>query len=380
MIYLAYGFLLVLAGVIGSTSAWLRLRRMRAGIVVQRLAGFVSHNLPLARIVRATAEDEHGAIRRIFTRLAEKLERGEPLSIAVRAAVPSCPGEVIGALQGAERGGTLPGVLQALAARVRRRTWARLSAPAPTWYPVILLVLLPVVVGFFVVLIIPKFKEIFEDFGTKLPALTTTLVTAAQIANDHIVWLFMLGLGLIILLIQASIGRYFFTRLPDRWQPLYATWDTLVWALPGLRATAQHHALAEQLPLIHTALRAGHDLGEAATQGTFAAVNWHARRRLRRWAAALTDGQEAAAAARQAGLPSPVVRALLTARSDGEIAARFEYLADYYQSLYLHWRHILTAALTPLMVVAWAVPLAYVVVALVLPLVSLIQSVMNTIY
>ncbi len=380
MIYVLYLALLVLAFVGGAISAWLRIRRQRTGVVIQTLASIVSQNLPLVPAVRAAAGAERGALREVYARLAKRLEVGDELSTALRCSIPACPGEVVGALQGAERGGTLPGVLQTVAARVRREVWQPPVRGLPIWYPLVLLVVLPLVVTFLVVTVLPKFRAIFADFGTPLPQITVALFDVTRPLGNYAA-LMVVGLLLAVLaLLQALIGRHFLTRVPDRWQPVYALWDTLVWSVPGLRQGARNYALGQQLLIMPAALRAGHDLGEAARQGACAAVNWHARRRLRRWATALEAGADPLAAAGRLGFPAPFMQALLTARTDGELAARFEYLADYYQALHCHWLRVLAAAFTPLMVIAWALVVGYIVVALFLPLIALVQGVMSTIY
>ncbi len=378
MVYVLYLILLGLGLGVSSLAAWLRVRQQRPGVVLQTLASIVSQNLPLVPALRAAATAERRALRRIYTRLAQRLELGDDLCTAVRGVLPSCPGEIIGALQGGQEGGTLPGVLQSLAARWRRDTWRPSGSRVPMWYPLLLLLVVPAVVTFVLVNVVPKFESIFKDFEVGLPAATVSLVYLANWLERCLpVWLLLL-LAVLVGLLQALVGRYFFTRLPDRWQPLFALWDTLVWAVPGLRAIAQHQALAQQLPLMQAALRAGHDLGAAARQGGCAAVNWHARRRLARWATMLEAGADSVQSARQLGFPSPLVEALLTARADGELAARFEYLAEYYQTLYGHRRRVLAAVCTPLMVMAWGLAIGAIVLALFLPLVALLRGVFET--
>jgi type II secretory pathway component PulF len=378
--YVLYLGLLALALVVSTLSAWLRLRRQRSGVIIQTLASIVSQNLPLAPAMRAAAGAERRALQRIYARLADRLEIGDELSTALRLAIPTCPGEIVGALQGAERGGTLPTVLQALAARVRREAWQPPARGLPVWYPAVLLVVLPLVVTFIFVVVVPRFRDIFQDYGTQLPDITVGLLSLTRLLGDAAPLLALAVFVAAAAMVQALIGRHFITRMPDRWQPMYTLWDTLVWGVPGLRQAARNYALGQQLLIMHAALRAGHDLPGAARQAACAAVNWHARQRLRRWADALESGADPIAAAARLGFPAPVRQALLTARTDGEPAARFEYLAGYYQALHQHWRRVLVGAVTPLMVIAWALVVGYIAVAMFLPLIALLEGVIGSIY
>jgi type IV pilus assembly protein PilC len=375
--YFVYLTMLVGAFVACLIATWLRLRRQRIGVVAQTLACIVSQNLPLVPAIQAAASSERRALRKIYARLARRLANGEPLSTALRYAMRACPGEVIGPLQGAERGGTLPGVLQSLATRMRRTTWESSQRGVPAWYPLVLLVFLPLVVTFVFVKILPKFEVIFADFGTQLPPLTIALYAVARVVCDYAAVIGLFLVLALLALVHVWVGRHYLPRRPGRWQPVYAFWDSCVWIMPGLRHLARTHALTQQLLIMQAALRAGHNLDEAAEQGTSAAVNWHARRRLQQWATQLREGRAPLDAARQLGFPAPFLRALSAVGAPGELAARFEYLTEYYQALQRHWRHVTASVVTPAMVVAWALLIGFIVVALFLPLTTLIQSVAN---
>ncbi len=379
MIFIGFGILVCVGLAVSVFSVWLRLRQQRAGIVLQTVASIVSQNLPLVPSLRAAATAERRAVRRVYGRLALRLEVGDDLCTAMRVALPSCPGEIVGALQGGQEGGTLPGVLQSLAERWRRATWRPSNDQVPAWYPMLLLLLVPTVLTFVLVQVMPRLEIIFKDYDAALPAETLALVTATRVIQSNLVPLVILLAAVAIGLLQVMVGRFFFSRLPDRWQPLFGLWDTLVWMLPGARVIVQHQALAQQLPLMQAALRNGQDLGAAARQGSRAAVNWHARRRLERWATRLEAGTDSVQSARQLGFPTLLVEALLTARADGELAARFEYLADYYLALHAHSRRVLISVCMPLVVIVWALIIGAIVLALFRPLAALIEGVLASI-
>ncbi|MCG3128530.1 MAG: Type II secretion system protein F [Phycisphaerae bacterium] len=383
MIYLVYWFylgVLAIAAGVAAISAWFRVRRGRVDAVIQTLAGIVSHNLPLATVLRASARGERRRLREILSHVAQRLEYGEDLSVALQIALPACPGEVIGALQGAERGGTLRGVLASLASRTRQDARRSTARGVPAWYWLLLLVVLPLVSTFFLVVVLPKLREIFEDFDTPLPAVTVQLLGVASPLADYAPLLVIAILVMLVAVPVLLVTRHFFPRRPGGWQPSFAVWDLLAWSVPGLRQVARNRALGQQLLIMQAALRAGHDLTEAAEQGCAAEVNWLARRRLRCWADVLKSGATPAASARALGFPSPVVSALLTAANDGELAARIEYLADYYESLRDHWRRVLLAALTPVVVMGWALLVAFVVLATFVPLKVLLDAVIAQVY
>lgn len=379
MLFILSMMLLFGAACVAAFRAWLRIRRLRERLVVQTLSMIVSQNLPLVAALQSAALQERGALRRIFERMARQLEAGDALSTALRCAMLSCSGATVGALQGAELGGTLPAVLHALAAEQRRADrGAPRSGPVVPYF-VTLGVIFAMTFAFLLVTVVPRFSEIFMDFDLALPPITQSVFGLGAFASAHAGWISS-GFGVLILaLLQVSIGRHFLVRVTDRLQLPFLMLDTLAWHLPLARKTAEARALARQLPVMQAAVRSGQDLRDAAQQAERVDANYHARRRLRRWAAELEQGTDPAAAARRLGFPQPFVRALVSAGRTGELAAALEYLGSYYRSLLGHWEQVLASLAVPTLVISFGLLLGYVTVALFLPLTYLIDSLIDQI-
>jgi len=362
--------------VIAAISAWLRIRRLRAGSVVDTLALIVGQNLPLAASLRAVAGSEGKAMREIFLRMAGRLERGDALATALQVALPACPGHILGTVRGAERGGTLPAVLRNLAARGSTDEQRPPSHSPSLLYSCVLLLVLVVTITFVCMQVVPKYVEIFLDFGAPLPGPLQTLVDLAKLMDQHLKLLLAALATALIGAAQLMYSRYFLARVPDRRQWQYALLDALAWHLPGVRQFVQSRALAQQLPVFHAAISAGQDVPPAARQAACVGVNIYARGRMQRLAELVEDGAPPADAAERAGLPGPVVAALRRGAQGGNVAAALEYVADYYRSLALHWRHIVAAVLAPGLVLFWAACVAFVVFSLMMPLMGLYEAVL----
>jgi type IV pilus assembly protein PilC len=378
--YIAYFLLLLAIVVFGGFGAWLRIRRLRNRAVVQTLASIVGQNLPLPASLRAAARGEWPGLRKTYERLALRLDVGDDLATALRVSMLACPGHILGAVQAAQRGGTLPSVLQSLASDARREQDEPTTRRMPWWYPFLLLVIVAGMLVFARVAVLPKYREIFADFGAELPPLTLTLLGAGPSGSTLLPLLAALAGVAALVVLQVAIGRHFLPRVPEHLQALYMLWDTAIWYLPVTRAVARNRALARQLPILHAAIQAGHDLGEGARQAACVDANFHARRRLTRWAAALDMGADPLQSARELGFPAPFIQALTVSRNGGDLALRLAYLAAYYQALRTHWEQMLTSALAPVLVLLWAICVGYIVVAMFLPLVSLINATLASIY
>jgi len=361
--------------------AWLRIRRLRERAAVQMLATIVGQNLPLVDGLRAAARQERGALRRIFQTMARQLESGALLSTALRCALVGCSGRVVGALQAAEQGGTVPSILRSLAAEQRdaRVSEARFAPVLP--YFGLLLIVGPTTMAAIVVFLVPKFRAIFADFGLdSLPAITESLVSISNFALDHAAALALALGALALLVLQVLLGRNFWTRKPDLFQWPFVLLDMLSWHLPLCRRVAETRALARQLPIMQAAVRAGEDLPAAAEQAASVDANYHARQRLRRWAAAIEQGGDPVTAARRLHLPKPLIVALTTSQGGRDLPGALDYLAAYYRSLLVHWEQVAASVVVPATVVLFGLGFGYVVLAFYLPLRSLLDGVMADIY
>ncbi len=370
---------ILLAAVAVSTFvAWMRLRRSRHVAVVRTLASIVGQNLPLPRSLRAAAQQERGAMRRIYEWMAARLEVGDSLASALRSAMPAAPGRVVGAVQAGEAGGTTATVLRDLAEELRLDRPANNAPGTPIPYLLGMMVALPAVLGFLMVTVIPKFHEIFLDFGVELPPSTRWLIDVSSAQATHIIVPFAL-IALVGLALQFGIGRHFMVRVPDRYQWPFAMLDRLIWTIPGLRSLSESRALARQMPVLEAAVTAGHDLPAAARQAARVDANRAARQRLRRWADAIEQGEDASKSAAALGFPAPVRSALAGARGQ-ELGAALAYLTLYYRGLTFHWERVIAAMLTPCVVLLWAACVGFIVVSLFMPLVVLIEGVAESVY
>jgi type II secretory pathway component PulF len=380
MIWLALLLLCLLVVGVIVVIIWLRLHRLRARAVVQTLAMIVGQNLPLVAGLRAAARGEDGALARILVGIADRLLVGDALSTALRHAFVTCPGHIVGALQGAEQGGTLPSVLRSLAVDMRRQhTTSRSTAP-PLAYFCVLAVIVPALVSMMIVFFVPKFHAIFLDFGVnELPAVTQSLVTASSFAAEHTAVFLALLFAAAVLLIHVGVGRQFLVRVPDRFQFIRALVDTVAWHLPVFRRVGEIRALARQLPIMQAAIGTGQDLPAAARQAACVDANHYARRRLRRWADAIEQGAKPLVAARRLHFPGPLLTTLSDAAGD-RLSSSLEYLTTYYRSLLVHWEEVLVSLLMPAVVLVWAACVGYVAVAFLLPLRTLLDSLIAEVY
>jgi type II secretory pathway component PulF len=143
----------------------------------QRVALVAASGLPLAAGLRAAArESGAGRVAAALEGLAEQVQRGSSLDEALSAAPVRLPGHVRGLLAAAGRSGDLGGALvelveyQRVGRELTNSLWSSLA------YPLLIVGLALLVLVFLVQFVAGSFAKMFDDFQLQLPAATELLM------------------------------------------------------------------------------------------------------------------------------------------------------------------------------------------------------------
>ena len=366
-----------------------RLRRRRADVVLGHVAAAVRLGLPLTPYLRAAAEGEPRAARRTTLETAELIEAGGRVGDALGAAAP---GREAAAreLAAAEDNGVLPEAARRLDDAPADDgdgdgdgDEAALVTPSvaltATYAAVVLLTLLAAL-GFLAVFVVPKFEEIFADFGVPLPASTRSLLGAARSAVDT-PWL-LLGYAVVVGLgLPYAVGRAL--------RALVVAEPRRPWGRPLLgRAACRLPVVGRGLRARHWAavlratasgLRAGRPLDRAVAVAAGAGQGGGGGplgARTARLAEDLAEGRPAAAALRRAGLARHEA-GLLAAPPQGRLPERMEFLAAHLDNRHRQAAAWLAALATPAVTLAGGLLVGWVALALFEPMRVLAETVLS---
>ena len=190
------------------------------------LAIAVKSGRPLAEEIESYAEGTGGRRQQRLSEMAQRLRDGVPLTeLAVpQGLLPRTAGMMITA---GISSASLPETLRSTAVRVTRELSEEdesFHATGALIYPATIVPVTLLIVGFLMYYIMPKFKKIFNDFGTELPQATVLLIrTSDAIINFWYVFglpLFYLPAGMFVfvlmaqyygwrVMLQSVLGRWF---------------------------------------------------------------------------------------------------------------------------------------------------------------------------
>jgi general secretion pathway protein F len=194
-----------------------RLNAADLALLTLQLSTLVQAGLPLEEALEAVAKQS--ARRRVaglLSAVRSRVMEGHALAAAL-AQFPKAFPEVFRATVAAgERSGHLGHVLEQLAAYTQARQASRQKIQMALVYPLILMLASLVIVGFLLGYVVPDVVEIFVDSGQPLPWLTRALISASDGLRSH-------GLLLLAALAMVAGGCRWSLRQP-LWRLRWHRW------------------------------------------------------------------------------------------------------------------------------------------------------------
>src|SRR3954470_6401946 len=133
--------------------------------------------LPVLRALRILEKQmKASALKNALIDVVEDVESGSTLSEAFGKHPRAFDRLYVNMVKAGEAGGALEVILQRLAEFKEKSQSLKRKVKGAMVYPVAVITVATCIVGFIMYWIIPKFKEIFNDFGVELPAITKVLI------------------------------------------------------------------------------------------------------------------------------------------------------------------------------------------------------------
>jgi len=192
----------------------------------RQLANLLAAGVPMSRALSILSrEASRMASKKLWAVIHDQVAGGMSLADSLSLHPKAFSPIYVAMVRAGETGGFLDIVLEQIATFRAREADLKGRVKAALVYPVILAVLAAGIMVFLLTFFIPRFSQMFAEFGGSLPALTRYIVVASNILVKY--WfLLVIGIALIILAIQRMLtsdeGRRFMESLMLR-TPLFGT-------------------------------------------------------------------------------------------------------------------------------------------------------------
>jgi type II secretory pathway component PulF len=346
-----------------TTAPWRGKDRM---FFIERLALLLETGTPLhTGLETLAAQAASPQLSRVAADLAHDVASGLAFAEALRRQPEAFPETYASLVAAGERGGFLAQVLERLREMEESRQDLRSTLVGALSYPAFLIFFSIAVVIFVMVVVFPKFSELFSMIEDELPLTTLLLMNASDVLRRF--WLPITG--------TAGGGLFLLWRwLRSRTGAVFV--DRLRYRLPLLRSfTAEFHAI-QFLRMMGLSLAHGVPVVEAlqACRATVPSETFRAF--VDRLEEHVTQGRGLAVGFREvAFLPALVGQMVATGEETGSLPRVMTRVADFYER---EWRKRLAAVtklIEPALLVLMGAAVGLIVSSLLLPIFKLSRAV-----
>jgi type IV pilus assembly protein PilC len=340
----------------------------------RQLSTLQDAGLPLLRSLQILeGQQKPGKLKSILGSVCEDVEAGTTLSDAMAKHPKAFDRLYTKMVNAGEIGGVLDIILQRLAEFLEKSMRLRRRIIGAMIYPIVVISIAMIILTGIMVFVIPKFQEIFEEFGVELPGVTqflirTSLWAAGTLYADQTVPGAVWILG-------APIIFWLFLKLIRKTTPGRAATDHIRVRIPAIGGLIRKSAIARFTRTLGTLISAGVPILEAIMITRDTSGNYVYEKALTKVHDSIREGETFAGPLRESKVCDAIVVNMIDVGEEtGDLDVMLMKIADNYDEEVDVAVQSLVRLLEPLLVVVLGFIIGTIVVALFMPLVKMIES------
>jgi len=345
------------------------------GVPRKQLVGFTRQlstlqdaGLPILRSLQILEQQQKpGLLKAIIGGVADEVEGGGTLSDAMSKYPKAFDKLYTNMIAAGEAGGVLDLILARLADFMEKAARLKKKVIGAMIYPAVVISIAVGIVTMIMIFVIPKFEEIFNDFRLDLPTPTKILLAVSRwFARDY-GWAYVLAspfviVGLIKLIKLSDGGRYAI--------------DVIKLKIPILGAILSKTAIARFTRTLGTLISAGVPILDAINITKETSGNEVFARALTKVHDAIREGESMADPLRATKVCDAIVVNMVDVGEEtGDLDKMLLKVADNYDNDVDVLVGSLISILEPVMVVILGLIVGFIVIALFMPMISLISGI-----
>jgi type IV pilus assembly protein PilC len=302
-----------------------------------------------------------GHWRNCLADVRARVEEGLPFSAAVETHPEYFDSVCRSLIAAGESSGTLPAMLDRIATMARKEVRVRTIITGAMVYPALLLVVAVSVMTTMLMVVIPKFGELFKSLDVPLPPTTQVLVSLSTWLHAWwwaaVIGLVATGVGVKVLLARPSTGRMI---------------DTLLLRMPQVGRIVRSFATARIARLLGVLLESHVNILDALRLSRNAVRNHHYVALMTRAEDAVTRGKPISSAFAESDLvPPSLTEAVRSGEQSGQVGRLMLNVADFLDEENEVVVRSLTSIIEPAILILMGLVVGLVAVSLFLPLFDL---------
>ena len=332
----------------------------------QELLVLLRSGLPILQIFDTQIEQiETGAFRDILNEIRGDIKGGSSLSDAFSKYPSFFPALYIASVRAGEKTGDLAETMSRYLEYQKRVEAIRDKVRNASFYPLILITAAVIVVFFLMLFVVPRFTQIYSDANVELPLMTQILISIAKVIGSY--WYFipivlLLFSPLIKSLLSSSRGRlrvdHFLLRLP---------------VVGGLKID---YALSSFSRTLSTTLASGTPLVPAIQMSRGTLNNLSLEKGMVQALRRVEEGSSLSdSLARTGFFPPLALRMVSVGEASGSLTEMLNDIANYYEAEVEQRLTKLTTMIEPVLMVVMGLTIAFIIVAMYIPIFQLAGTV-----
>lgn len=327
-------------------------------LFARQFSTMIDAGLPIIQCLEILySQQENATFKKLLRDIKEQVEGGATLAESLKKYPKEFDDLFVNMIAAGEAGGILDTILRRLSVYMEKAARLKSKVKGAMTYPLVTLAIAIVVLAVILVFVIPVFQDMFEDFGSELPAFTQLVVDASNFTKKNIIYIII---GLVLFLF--ALKKFYNT---DKGKE---TIDELLLKIPIIGELIRKVAVAKFTSTMGTMLSSGVAILEALEIVAKTAGNKTIENAVYVVRSDIAEGRTMADPLSESGVfPAMVCQMIAVGESTGALDAMLEKIAIFYDEEVDQAVENLTALIEPFMLVFLGVTIGGLVVAMYLP-------------
>ena len=331
-------------------------------IYCRQFSSILKAGMPLIKCLNMLADQtENPVLKSITKNVCEEVQKGSGLSQAMSLHIKKLPPILINMIAAGEESGTLDHSLEVMSEHFEKEHKTQSKVKNAMTYPIIVLIVAIIVVIIMLIVVVPTFKGIFATAGAELPLPTKLLLGMSEVLQHH--GIVLLG----IVLIAAVLIRMYITTEKGRLK-----FDQLKFKIPILGKFLKISIAARFSRTMSTLLSTGVAITEALKITGKIMDNQHVLNGINDVVEQVKQGKGLYQPIKSTGMyPTMMENMIMMGEESGTLDDMLNRSAVFYEDEVDRGAQQLTSMLEPLVIVFLGSIIAFIVIAIMLPMFEL---------
>jgi type IV pilus assembly protein PilC len=342
---------------------WRRIKSADLSTFCWQFSTMIEGGIAITTALDTIADDmENLYFRDVLRKISQSINRGESFLGGV-SQFPNIFNRLsLAIILAGESSGNLAGAIKRLAIYYEERDKLAKKVKGATAYPIFVVSFIGVILIVIMTFIIPRFRTMFANFGSKLPAFTLAFMKVYDMICNNLIFLigiaFFAGMGIYLFYTKTRQGHRFFSAVSLK--------------LPLFGKIFSQSFISMYCRTMSTLLSGGVSMLEIFDILSEMTRNDIIKESIIKTKGHIVEGQGIAASmSRTPFFPNMVVKMTQVGEESGSMPIVLEKTADYYERKVESTIQTMTALIEPIMIVTIGAIVLVVVLALYLPIFSI---------